>query len=81
MRVNLDIEHIEYSDISSVANPISNLFSCPYAVYGFVLSQTGAPAQALAAAQASPVSNCLGGSNGGGFPRTNIPRSFFSLIP
>jgi long-chain fatty acid transport protein len=67
VRLNFDIEHIEYSDISSVANPMSNLFQCPYAVYGFVLGQTGDPAQALAAAQASPVGNCLGGSNGVGF--------------
>ena len=67
VRLNLDIEHIEYSDVTSIANGIENIFSCPYAVYGGVLRATGDPAAALAAAQASPPENCLGGSNGAGF--------------
>ncbi len=67
VRLNLDIEHTSYSDIGSVGNPMSNLFDCPFAVYGGVLSATGDPAAALAAAQASPLENCLGGDNGGGF--------------
>ena len=67
VRLNLDIEHIGYSDITSVGNPMANIFSCPYAVFGGVLGATGDPAAALAAAQASPPQNCLGGSNGAGF--------------
>ncbi|NIL93101.1 MAG: hypothetical protein GTO71_01335 [Woeseiaceae bacterium] len=67
VRVNFDIERTEFSDVASVGNPMVNIFSCPYAVYGFVLGQTGDPLQALAAAQASPPQNCLGGSNGAGF--------------
>jgi long-chain fatty acid transport protein len=67
VRLNIDIEHTEYSDVPSVGNPMSNLFSCPYAVYGGVLQATGSQAAALAAAQASPLENCLGGNNGGGF--------------
>ena len=59
IRLNLDIEHTEYSDIGSVGNPMANLFSCPYAVFVF----TGS----IAAAQAAPLENCLGGGNGGGF--------------
>ena len=57
VRLNLDVEHTEYSDIASVGNPMSNLFGCPFAVYG----QTGQipPAEYL--------ENCLGGANGGGF--------------
>ena len=62
-----DIEHIEYGDVTSISNGIANIFSCPYAVYGGVLRATGDQAAALAAAQASPPENCLGGSNGAGF--------------
>lgn len=29
IRVNFDIEHIAYSDVDSIANPMANLFSCP----------------------------------------------------
>jgi len=32
--LNFDIEHIWYSDIASVGNPIQNLFSCPTAGQG-----------------------------------------------
>ena len=67
VRLNLDIEHTEYGDVTSVGNGIANIFSCPYAVYGGVLRATGDQAAALAAAQASPPENCLGGSNGAGF--------------
>ena len=67
VRLNIDIEHTEFSDVGSVGNPMSNLFSCPYAVYGGVLQATGDMGAALAAAQASPLENCLGGKNGGGF--------------
>ena len=67
VRLNLDIEHIEYSDVTSVGNAIANIFSCPYAVYGGVLRATGDQNAALAAAQASPPANCLGGNNGPGF--------------
>jgi long-chain fatty acid transport protein len=67
VRLNLDIEHIEYGDVTSISNGIANIFNCPYAVYGGVLRATGDPAAALAAAQASPPENCLGGSNGAGF--------------
>ncbi|MBT8040647.1 MAG: hypothetical protein HKO85_06735 [Xanthomonadales bacterium] len=31
---NFDIEHIQYSDIDAVANPISNIFACPTAGAG-----------------------------------------------
>ncbi len=34
VRLNLDIEHIEYSDIASVANPMANLGACPTAGLG-----------------------------------------------
>lgn len=34
VRLNLDIEHIEYSDIASIANPMANLGACPTAGLG-----------------------------------------------
>ena len=34
LALNFDVEHIYYSNIESVANPISNLFSCPTAGQG-----------------------------------------------
>jgi len=67
VRLNLDVEHTKFGDVTSIANGISNIFSCPYAVYGGVLRATGDAPTALAAAQASPPENCLGGSNGPGF--------------
>jgi long-chain fatty acid transport protein len=48
--LSFDIEHIWYSDVASVNNPISLLFNCPTAGRGGM-----------------ELSNCLGGSNGGGF--------------
>jgi len=51
-RVNLDIEHIGYSDIDSVANPIMNMLTgC------FTANPSVAPA----------TNGCLGGPNGAGF--------------
>jgi long-chain fatty acid transport protein len=67
VRFNFDIERTEYSEIGSVGNPMTNLFSCAFPVYGGVLGATGSPAAALAAAQAAGVESCLGGSSGGGF--------------
>jgi long-chain fatty acid transport protein len=67
VRVNLDVEHTQYSDIGSVGNPMSNLFSCAFPVYGGTLAATGDPKLAFAAAQAAGVESCLGGKNGGGF--------------
>ncbi len=67
VRLNLDIEHTTYEDIASVGNPMVNLTSCPYPVYGAVLAQTGSMAQAIAAAQAADLESCLGGTRGGGF--------------
>ncbi len=34
VRLNLDIEHIEYNDIASIANPMANLAACPTAGLG-----------------------------------------------
>jgi long-chain fatty acid transport protein len=34
VRLNLDIEHIEYSDVASIANPMANLGACPTAGLG-----------------------------------------------
>jgi long-chain fatty acid transport protein len=34
VRLNLDVELIEYSDIGSVGNPMTNLFACPTAGAG-----------------------------------------------
>jgi len=34
VRLNLDIEHIEYGDVSSIANPMANLGACPTAGLG-----------------------------------------------
>jgi long-chain fatty acid transport protein len=48
--LSFDIEHIWYSDVDSVNNPIALLFNCPTAGFGGM-----------------ELSNCLGGSNGGGF--------------
>ncbi len=51
LRINFDIEHIAYTDVDSVSNPLANIFSgCP----------TANP-------MAPDSSGCLGGSNGGGF--------------
>jgi len=52
VRVNVDIEHIKYTDVKSVSNPLANLFAgCT----------TANP-------QVAPDTNgCLGGPNGGGF--------------
>ena len=52
MRVNFDIEHIAYTDVDSVSNPLANIFSgC------FTANPPLAP----------DTSGCLGGPNGGGF--------------
>jgi long-chain fatty acid transport protein len=59
VRLNLDVEHTQYSDVASVGNPMANLFDCPFAVYAF----TGS----IAAAQAADLESCLGGKRGGGF--------------
>lgn len=67
VRVNFDIEHTQYSEIGSVGNPMSNLFNCPFPVFGAVLNATGDPVAAIAAAQAADPGSCLGGKRGGGF--------------
>jgi long-chain fatty acid transport protein len=67
VRVNLDVEHTEYSDIGSVGNPMGNLFSCPFPVYGQTLLATGDAGAAAAAALAADFESCLGGKRGGGF--------------
>jgi len=59
VRVNLDVEQTQYSDVASVGNPMANLFGCPFAVYAF----TGS----IEAAQAADLESCLGGKRGGGF--------------
>ena len=59
-RLNLDIEHTTFSETGSVGNPMTNLFSCPTAIF----AQTGDPELALTLGE---FDNCLGGSNGGGF--------------
>jgi long-chain fatty acid transport protein len=51
-RINVDVEHIGYSEVDSIANPISNLFS------GCFTTQQVAPPES---------SGCLGGPNGAGF--------------
>ena len=52
LRVNFDIEHIAYTDVDSVSNPLANIFSgC------FTANPPLAP----------DTSGCLGGPNGGGF--------------
>lgn len=33
-RINLDIEHTQFSDVDSVGNPVANLFACPTAGQG-----------------------------------------------
>jgi len=58
-RLNFDVEHISYGDIGSIANPMSNLFSCPYAIF----SATGS----IPAALTGNFESCLGGKAGGGF--------------
>ena len=55
VRLNLDIEHTEFSDVSSVGNPMVNMFNCPFAVFQF----TGMPG--------GDTESCLGGKNGPGF--------------
>ena len=59
VRLNFDIERTMYSDVDSVGNPMANVFSCPYAIYG----QTGDINQALQ----GDFESCLGGNNGAGF--------------
>ena len=52
LRVNFDVERVAYTDVSSVSNPLANLFSACF---------TANP-------QVAPDSSgCLGGPNGGGF--------------
>jgi long-chain fatty acid transport protein len=34
VRINLDIDHTEFSDVTSVGNPMANLFACPTAGAG-----------------------------------------------
>lgn len=34
VRVNLDVEHIAYSDVDSIANPMANLGACPTLPFG-----------------------------------------------
>ena len=51
-RINLDVEHIGYSEVDSISNPIANLFS------GCFTTQQVAPPES---------SGCLGGPNGAGF--------------
>jgi long-chain fatty acid transport protein len=51
-RINLDVEHIAYSDVDSIHNPIMNLLTGCY---------TANPAVA------PELSGCLGGPNGAGF--------------
>ena len=59
VRFNFDIEQTMYSDVDSVGNPMANVFSCPYAIYG----QTGDINQALQ----GDFESCLGGKRGAGF--------------
>jgi long-chain fatty acid transport protein len=51
-RINLDVEHIKYSEVDSISNKIGNLFS------GCYTTQQVDPPES---------SGCLGGPNGGGF--------------
>jgi long-chain fatty acid transport protein len=51
-RINLDIEHISYSDVDSVHNPIMNLLTGCFTANPSVAPET---------------SGCLGASNGAGF--------------
>ena len=53
LRVNFDIEHTAFSEIKSVGNPMSNLFSCP------AVPEIARPA--------TDIESCLGGKNGAGF--------------
>jgi len=59
VRINIDVEYTQFSEVASVGNPMVNMFNCPYAVY----AATGS----IPAAQAADPESCLGGKSGAGF--------------
>lgn len=52
LRVNFDIEHVAYTDVDSVSNPLANIFAGCFTADPSLFPES---------------SGCLGGSNGGGF--------------
>jgi long-chain fatty acid transport protein len=52
LRINFDIEHIAYTDVDSVSNPLANIFSGCFTADPSLFPES---------------SGCLGGPNGGGF--------------
>ena len=61
-RINLDVEHIGYSDVDSIANPIMNLITGCWATNPDPFPPPNPPY-----ADIPESSGCLGGPNGGGF--------------